>query len=289
MERSRSSWFWRALSWPGAVWLLVLFVGPLVLMLAIALSQTDIVGRPLLGSWSLTSFGQLFQPHVLPILGRTLIYALTIVGVCLVLGYAVAYTVSRYGGRAKNLLLLLLMLPWLVDYLIRIYALLQLLSSEGVIVSVLRGTGLIDAQQQVQLLGTPFAVIVGLVYALLPFMTLPIYVAIEGVDTRLVEACRDLYGTGTDAFLRVVLPASLPGVISGATLVFLLSFGDFATARILGGPDQYLIGNFIQDQFSGVGALPLGAAASIFVLVIVMVVLGTFTWLSDRLRRRYAA
>ncbi|MBK0420417.1 ABC transporter permease [Leucobacter sp. CSA1] len=283
-ESAAGTGFWRLITVPGSAWLLLLYVVPLLLLVTVAFTTADLVGRPQWGSFSLESFGELFTPIYLPVMGRTFVYSLVVAAVCLLAGYVVAYTISRYGGRFKLLLIVAVLLPWLVDYLIRIYAWLQILGSDGLLAQGLGALG--TAGSTVNLLGTDAAVVIGLVYNVLPFMVLPIYVAIESVDRRLEEACRDLNGTAWDAFVHVTLPASVPGIASGVTITFLITFGDFATARILGGPDQYMLGNLVQDQFSGLGAMPFGGAVTLCVLVVILVVLGVFTRISREAERR---
>jgi spermidine/putrescine transport system permease protein len=277
--------FWRGLALPGSAWLVVLFVVPLALLAAVAVTNTDLVGRPIWGTFSLDGFTELANPIYVPVIVRTFTYSLVVSAICLVLGYCVAFAISRYGGRAKTLLVLMVLLPWLIDYLIRIYSWIQVLGSGGMLAKVLSAAGLAD--DSFSLLSTHVAVIVGLVYGVLPFMILPIYVAIEAQDPRLVEACQDLYGSPWHAFLHVTVPASISGVISGVTIVFLLTFGDFANARLLGGPDQYMLGNLVQDQFAGIGARSFAAAITVCVLIVILLVLGVFTRVSRIAERKF--
>lgn len=283
-ETAAGTGFWRGITIPGSAWLVVLYVVPLLLLAAVSITAADLVGRPLWGEFTLDSYTELFTPIYLPVMGRTFLYALIVSLICLLAGYVVAFTVSKFGGRFKILWIAAILLPWLVDYLIRIYSWLQILGSDGLLSKGLQSVGL--AEHGINLLGTDAAVIVGLVYDVLPFMILPIYVAIEAVDPRLEEACRDLNGSAWDSFVHVTLPASVTGVASGLTITFLLSFGDFVTARILGGPGQYMLGNLVQDQFSGLGAMPFGGAVTVCVLVVILAVLGIFTQISRAAERR---
>lgn len=262
----RRRWLPEAFLAPGLIWLVLLFLVPLGLVVAMSLGTTDVVGRPVYG-WHPANYGQVFQPIFLPILLRSLLYASIVTMVCLVLGYAVAYTVAMFGGRFRNALILLVILPWFVDYLVRIYAWVELLAQGGLISDVLRPIG-IGGKLGVQLSGNTASVIVGLVYNTLPFMILPIYVAVEQMDRQLIEAGRDLYGSPAQTFFRVTFPVTIQGVVAGSVLVFLTAVGDFATAQLLGSPANYMIGNLIQDEFTGSASLPLGAGLTVLLIAL---------------------
>lgn len=273
----------RTLALPGASWLLLLYLVPVGILVATAFASVDLVGRPVLGSWHVGHVLRVFEPVYLSVLLRSLLYALVATAVCVVLGYIVAYTIARFGGRARNLLILLVIVPWFVDYLIRVYAWVQLLSDDGIIMGLLNGMGIASG---VRLFGTPFALLIGFVYSYLPFMILPVYLVLERMDLRLIEAGRDLYHSNLQTFSRVTLPLSLPAVATGATVVFLFSFTDFAIPAFLGGPDQYMIGNLIQDQFRNTGAMPFGAALTFVMLVSVVLVMLILSGLSAWAKRR---
>lgn len=280
----RTNGFWRIITVPGSAWIIGFFMVPMILLLVISFTVTDFIGRPIWGNFYTGAYLELFSPRYLPTIGRTFLYSLIVTAVCLILGYIIAYTISRYGGRLKILLILGVLAPWLIDYLIRIYAWLQIFGSNGILSQSMNLLGV--GGGSTNLLGTDLAVITGLIYNILPLMVLPIYVSIESLDSRLIEACRDLNGTAWHAFLHVTLPASVPGIASGVTITFLITFGDFATARILGGPGQYMLGNLVQDQFSGLGAMSFGAAITMCVLIVILVVLGIFTRVSRAAERR---
>jgi len=267
--------------------LVLLYVVPLGLLVAAAFSHPDIVGHPVFGAWTRSNFDAVFSSMYGRVLWRTLwVSALTSVA-CLIVGYCVAYTISTYGGRFKTLLVAAVLLPWLVDYLIRIYAWLQLLSDDGPFVRLAHQLNVLP--EHTSLLGTQTAVIIGLVYNFLPFAVLPIFTALEGIDRSQIEAARDLFATPSGAFRFVVLPATLAGCVSAFMIVFLLTFGDFATAQVLGGPGQIMLGQVIQDEFTGVGLLPAGAATTCQVLVVVILLLGGLSWASSRLERRFGS
>jgi spermidine/putrescine transport system permease protein len=257
---------WRLLLAPGGLWLLVLFVAPFGLVIAISLGTTDFLNRPSFG-WHPENYLQVIDPLFIPVIVRSAFYAVSTTVLCLLIGYPVAYMVAKYGGRFKNLLIVLIILPWFADYLVRIYAWFVLLGDEGLVNGVLHGLGF-SGSPPIIFLNTPQAVVGGLVYDYLPFMILPIYAALERMDPSLVEAGKDLYGTPLQTFLHVTLPATIQGVIAGAVLVGLPSVGDFATAAILGGANTFMIGNVIQDQFTGAGFWTVGAAMTIVLMAL---------------------
>jgi spermidine/putrescine transport system permease protein len=256
---------------PGALWLVLLFVAPFGVVVAVSLGTTDIIGRPILGFYP-ENYQQVFDPLFLPVMLRSLGFAVATTVLCLLLGYPVAYTIARYGGRYKNLLIILIILPWFADYLVRIYAWLVILGNEGVVNGALEALGF-PGSPPVVFLNTPFAVVGGLVYDYLPFMILPIYAALERLNPSLIEAGKDLYGSPAQTFFHVTWPATIQGVVAGAVLVGLPAVGDFATAYILGGPNTYMIGNLIQDQFSGGGYWPFGAALTIVLMAALSVLM----------------
>lgn len=252
---------------PGAGWLLALFVAPFVLVLAVSVATTDIVGRPVYG-WHLEAYRLIFSNDFVVTFGRSIGYAAATTVVCLVLGYLVAYTVARYGGRYRSAIILLALLPWFVDYLIRIYSWIQIVGNGGVLNSVAHALGV---DRNIDLLGHTPTVIGGLVYNFLPYMILALYTSIDQLDARVIEAGRDLYSSPVTTLLRVTIPCTLPGILSGCLLVFLPAVGDFATAQLLGSPDQYMIGNIIYTQVQTPGALPVGAGLTVLLVTLLAV------------------
>lgn len=267
----RANRLWRVLLLPGGLWLLVLFIAPFGMVVAISLATTDFIGRPVFG-FNPENYTQVFDPLYIPVMGRSLEFAVATTVLCLLIGYPVAYMIARYAGRYKNLLVVLIILPWFADYLVRIYAWFVLLGDEGVVNGILHFIGL-PGNPPVLFLNTPTAVIGGLVYDYLPFMILPIYASLERMDPSLIEAGKDLYGTPLQTFLNVTWPATIQGVVAGAVLVGLPAVGDFATVQILGGPNEYMIGNLIQDQFTAGGYWPFGAALTIVLMAILSVLI----------------
>ncbi len=249
---------------PGALWLLLLFVAPFGVVILVSLGTVDIVGKPVFG-WYPENYQLVFDPLFVPVILRSVGFAVSATLLCMLIGYPVAYMIARYGGRYRNLLIVLIILPWFADYLVRIYAWFVILGDEGVVNGILHAAGF-RGSPPIVFVNTPFAVIGGLVYDFLPFMILPIYAALERMDPSLIEAGKDLYGTPLQTFLHVTWPATIQGVVAGAVLVGLPAVGDFATAQILGGPSTYMIGNLINDQFTGGGSWPFGAALTIVLM-----------------------
>ncbi len=266
---------------PGGVWLALLYVTPIVVVVLASLGTADLVGRPIYG-FNLGNYERVFQPLFLPVVFKTLLYATVTTAVCLLIGYPTAYVIARYGGRFRLLLVLTFLVPWFVDYLVRIYAWIQILADEGLLNGVLGELGL-KGDGPINLLGNQYALIGGLVYGFLPFMILSIYVAVDQLDQRLIEAAKDLYGTPRRTFLHVTLPNTLRGVVSGCVFVWLLSLGDFATAEFLGG-SQFMLGNLINGQFRTEGSLPFGAALTMTLLGFLILALLVVVLVSRRRR-----
>jgi spermidine/putrescine transport system permease protein len=244
---------------PGILWLLVFFVAP-----TLTLAQTSLTGAE--GGWTayhkaLTNYGTHFFRSFRYALGATLL--------ALALGYPLAYFIAFRAGRLKNLLLGLVVLPFFTTFLVRTFAWKTILNDGGPAVWLLRQLHVLGPGGR--LLDTTIAVVGGLTYNFLPFMILPIYVSLEKIDRRLVEAAEDLYSTPTGAFRKVVLPLSLPGVFAGSLLTFIPAAGDFINAQLLGSPNQQMIGTVIQNQFLEVRDYPLAASLS-FVLMAVITI-----------------
>jgi spermidine/putrescine transport system permease protein len=275
-----------ALLTPGTAWLLAFFVVPMFFLAKMALSQGLF---PLFTfGWAWSNFSDavsLYQTQFV----RSLQYAGAATVLALLISYPLAYWIAFRAGRWKNLLLLLVIAPFFVTYLIRTLAWGTILADDGLVVGILRDIHVLGADGR--LLATSTAVIAGITYNFLPFMVLPLYVSLEQVDPRLIEAASDLYANRVVSFFRVTLPLSLPGVFAGVLLTFIPAAGDFINAQLLGTPRQYMIGNVIQSQFLSLRNYPTAAALSfilmgaILLLVIVFArVLGT-----DRLTSASAA
>ena len=247
---------------PGGAWLLTFFAFPLVLVLAISFGTTDDLGGAIYG-WHPENYSRAFDPLFVPVLVRSVLYALATVVLCLLLGYPVAYHIARFGGRGKHVLIALVVLPFFVNYLIRTYAWVAILSDEGLV------NGLFG--EPIRFLNTPWAVIGGLVYGYLAFMILPVYAALDRMDPALVEAGKDLYGSDWQTFVHVTWPTTSQGVLAGCVLVFLPAVGDFVSAQLLGGPGTYMVGNLIQQQFLEAQNWPFGAALTIVMMSFLLI------------------
>jgi spermidine/putrescine transport system permease protein len=197
-------------------------------------------------------------------------YALIVTALTLLIGYPLAYTIAFRGGRAKSVLLLLVILPFFTSFIIRTLAWKLILADNGFLLGTLKEVGLLEAAFRV--LATPVSVISGLTYNFLPFMVLPLYVALEKIDPRLVEAANDLYASRWQAFRRVTLPLSMPGVFAGSLLVFIPSVGDFVNATILGSRDTQMIGNIVQRLFLNTNAYPEASAIGFLMMAAILVI-----------------
>jgi spermidine/putrescine transport system permease protein len=259
--------FWRRFLVPGALWLAFFFAVPFGIAIAISFGQVAEFGGVIYG-WHPQNYADALDPLFAPILLRSVGYAAATAFLCLAIGYPVAYTIARYGGRWKNALIALILLPFLINYLVRTYAWVALLSDEGLLSNV--------AGEPLGIINTPIAVIGGLVYGYLGFMILPIYASLERMDPALIEAGKDLYGNPRQTFRHVTWPQTVPGVLAGALLVFLPAVGDFVSAQLLGGPDTYMIGNLIQQQFYGADNWPFGAALTVVLMAFLMVFVAFF-------------
>jgi spermidine/putrescine transport system permease protein len=201
---------------------------------------------------------------------RSFLYAGIATAIALVVSYPVAYWIAFRGGRWKNLLLLGIVSPFFVTYLIRTLAWETILADHGLVVNTLRNLHLVSENGRV--LATATAVVAGITYNFLPFMALPLYVSLEQIDPRMIEAAEDLYASKLHAFLRVTLPLSLPGIVAGTLLTFIPAAGDFINAQLLGSPKNHMIGNVIQSKFLELTDYPAAAAMS-FVLMAIIVIM----------------
>ena len=242
---------------PGILWLLVFFVAP-----TITLAQTSVSGE---GPWY-DAYGRALGNYGVHFF-RSLRYALGATLLALAMGYPLAYFIAFRAGRLRNVLLGLVVVPFFTTFLVRTFAWKTILNDGGPAVWLLQQLHILGAGGR--LLDTTIAVVGGLTYNFLPFMILPIYVSLEKIDRRLVEAAEDLYSTPLGAFRKVVLPLSLPGVFAGSLLTFIPATGDFINAQLLGSPNQQMIGTVIQNQFLEVRDYPLAASLS-FVLMAVI-------------------
>jgi spermidine/putrescine transport system permease protein len=253
---------------PGLAWLAIFFLVPLGFLGYQSLqSGTFDVGYAF--DWAWGNYWDTLQRYH-PWLVRSLIYAGLATLIALLISYPLAYWIAFRGGRWKNVLLVMIIAPFFVTYLIRTLAWETILADQGPVVGVLRDVGILDDNGR--LLATSLAVVAGITYNFLPFMALPLYVSLEAIDHRLIEAAEDLYASKVQAFLRVTLPLSMPGLVAGTLLTFIPATGDFINAQLLGTPRQAMIGNVIQSKFFNLLDYP-GAAALSFTLMAAVLIL----------------
>jgi len=251
---------------PAYAYLVLFFAAPLIIVGVYSFAtRPPSGGVPDLAGWNLDAYSKLAEPLVRTIAWRSFWYAVLTTVLCLLLGYPFALYLVTRAPRYRNLLLVLVLIPFWSNFLVRTYAWRVLLGSDGPWSQLTQALGFGESR----LLFTPTAVIIGLVYGFLPFMILPLYASIERLDWRLVEASRDLYANGWQAFRRVIWPLSRPGVIAGSILVFIPSLGAYVTPEILGGAKTTLLGSYIVNQFLSARDWPFGSALS-FVVMLVM-------------------
>lgn len=252
---------------PAWVYLFFFFALPLVIVFVYSLGTRTATGRTVLENLSFASYQRLADPLVLQIAWRSLSLAIITTILCLLFGYPFAYYIATRSRAVRNILLVLIMIPFWSNFLVRTYAWRVLLGSDGPVSQLTQMLGL----GETRLLFTNSAVLIGLVYGFLPFMVLPLYAAIERMDWRLVEAARDLYASGWKAFWKVTWPLSRPGVIAGSILVFIPAIGAYVTPAILGGARTTLLGSYIVDQFLAARNWPFGSALSFAVMSVMLI------------------
>jgi spermidine/putrescine transport system permease protein len=258
---------------PGMLWLLFFFFVPLWTLFRMSLSErVDRFSDPTF-NWHWANYSEAFSQFGDQFV-RSFVYAASATLLALLIGYPLAYVIAFRGGRFRNVLLGLVVIPFFTNFLIRTLAWRTILGEQSWVTSLLRNVGILGDSST--LLRTPTAVIGGLTYNFLPFMVLPIYVALEKIDPGLIDAARDLYSTTWRAFRKVVLPMSLPGVFAGSLLVFIPAAGDFVNAYYLGNAHTTMIGNVVQDQFLVQGNYPVAAALSFVFIAIVMVLVTVY-------------
>ena len=274
--KNKLSWF----AVPYVVWMALLVVAPIILVVIYAFSTAD-------GSFTLDNFSRMGTYAV--VFGRSFKLAIIATAVCLLIGYPISYLMSREGPRFQRVGMVLIMLPMWMNFLLRTYSWMSILENNGLLNRLFQSIGLIDLYNQIamalsanpaayepithfQLINTQGAVVLGMVYNYLPFMILPIYSVIVKLDRSLIEAARDLGANTFHVFRRVILPLSLPGVLSGITMVFVPSVSTFAISKMLGGGTEMMLGDLIEQQFLGGAYNPqLGAAISLVMMLIVVV------------------
>ena len=244
---------------PAMLWLSIFFVIPLLIVVAVSFAGRTPYGQ-IIFEFTLKNYLRFLEPLYLQIFADTLIVAVITTVATIIMGYPLAYFIAR-----------LVMIPFWINFLIRSYAWVIILRTQGVVNTFLMKLGLIE--QPLQMLYNDAAVMLGMIYALLPFMVLPIYVSIEQLDLRLLEAASDLGASPMTAFRKVTLPLTMPGIAAGTILVFISSLGMFVVPDVMGGAKSALIGNLIQNQFLAARDWPFGSALSIVLAVMSLVLI----------------
>ncbi|MBQ2997245.1 MAG: ABC transporter permease [Oscillibacter sp.] len=256
---------------PYVIWMALFVVAPIIMVVIYAFSSAD-------GGFTLANFSSIGDYAVIFTRSFKLAFIATVV--CLLIGYPVSYVMSREGEKFQRIAMVLIMLPMWMNFLLRTYSWISILENNGLLNQFFRAAGIIDLYNSImgtdieyfRMIGTSGAVVLGMVYNYLPFMILPIYSVIIKLDKSLIEAARDLGANSYNVFRRVILPLSLPGVLSGITMVFVPSVSTFAISKMLGGGTQMMLGDLIEQQFLGGAYNPqLGAAISLVMMIIVVV------------------
>ena len=263
---------------PYVVWMALFVVAPIILVVVYAFSSAA-------GGFTLSNFSRMGTYAV--VFTRSFKLALIATAICLLIGYPVSYMMSKEGPRFQRLAMVLIMLPMWMNFLLRTYSWMSILENNGLLNQLFQKIGLISLYNSIfgtdlqffRMINTQGAVVLGMVYNYLPFMILPIYSVIVKLDNSLIEAARDLGANSVNVFRRVILPLSLPGVLSGITMVFVPSVSTFAISKMLGGGTELLLGDLIEQQFLGGAYNPqLGAAISLVMMIIVVVCM----WVMNR-------
>lgn len=248
---------------PGGLWLTLFFVIPLIATVSVALQEGSLgTGYRLTFNWGIfpeavTRWNEQFV--------RSLLYGLIVTVLTMLIGYPMAYTIAFRGGRYKSLLLLLVIMPFFTSFIIRTISWKFILADQGFFLGTLKDIGILD--EGFRLLATPVAVISGITYNFLPFVVLPLYVALERIDPKLIEAATDLYASRVQAFLRVTLPLSISGVFAASLLSFIPAVGDYLNAELLGSRNETMIGNVIQRLYLVNNDYPQASALSLILMV----------------------
>ncbi len=253
---------------PALVWMGVFFALPLLVVLLISVASRGTYGG-VEWTFTLANYRDLADPLYLYIYARSFALALATTALCLCLGFPLAYYIAKAPARWQGIWLVLVLIPFWTNSLVRTYAWINVLRADGLLNVLLMALGIIS--EPIDILYSDLAVLIGLVYGYLPFMVLPLYAAIERLDDSLVDAARDLYASGWAVLTRVIVPLTKPGIVAGCLLVFIPSLGAYITPDLLGGARSMMIGTFIQHEYMVVRDWPLGSAAS-FVLMAMVVV-----------------
>jgi spermidine/putrescine transport system permease protein len=252
---------------PGLLWLIIFYAIPLINQAGVSL----MTGNPEQGytlQWHFQTYIDAIRDYSTQF-GRSVLYSGIATILCLIIGFPLAYFIAYKAGRWKNFMLLLVVLPFFTSYVLRTVSWQLILNDNGWVVSRFKDVGLLG--ENGRLLASTKAVIAGITYNFLPFMILPLYVSLEKIDRRLIEAATDLYASRTTAFRKVTLRLALPGIFAGSLLTFIPACGDFINAALLGTPNQYMIGNVIQSKFLNILDYPTAAALSFILMTAILI------------------
>jgi ABC-type spermidine/putrescine transport system permease subunit I len=287
-------WLWPSLAAPGVLWLVALFLVPLYAVLAVAMGTPDPIFGGALPAWNPLTwdpgefgriFGELFTGQLGVVFLRTLVYVATATFLSLLIGYPVAYYVARHAGRYRVLLLLLVIAPFWINYLMRMLAWVNLLSTDGYVNQALMFVGILDEPRE-WLVGKHETVILGLVYGYVPFLILPLFAALDRIDPRVIEAARDLGASSAQAFWRVTLPLSSQGILAGCVIVMLPMFGDYYTATLLSGsPKTNMVGKLIEQDINTSAGSGRGAALTVVLMAFVGILMTYYLYSVARATR----
>ena len=261
------------LAWPYVLWIILFTILPLLIIVLFAFTEKTAMGSISM-VFTLDNYRKFFQPLYLNVLKRSVILAVVSTVMCLIVGYPMAYIMSRAPRKKRNLMATLFVLPLWTNFLLRTYAWMGLLREQGLVNEFLKAIGLIE--RPLQLLYNNGAVVMGMVYNFLPFMVLPIYSVLVKLDDSLLEAAHDLGANDVKVFQKVIFPLSLPGVATGIYMVFMPAVSTFVLSDLLGGSHTILLGNLIENQFRNARNWQFGSAISVIMLLFIIVTMGYF-------------
>ena len=268
---------------PGILWSVAFLFIPLIVVGVISFATRGTYGG-VIWQFNLENYRDLWHVVYARIFGQSLVLAFLTTVICLVMGFPLAYYIARLSPRWQAVWLMLIMIPFWTNFLVRTYAWMFILRTEGLLNTLLLGLGVITTP--LDLLYTDKAVLIGLVYGYLPFMVLPLYATLERLDPALVEAAKDLYANQWSVFRRVIVPLAKPGIIAGCLLVFIPSLGAFITPDLLGGARNMMVGNLIQHEYLVARDWPLGSAISLILLIVVIAAVIAYFFVESTRSRR---
>ncbi len=259
------------LALPSLGWTMLFFLAPLALLVLYSFGTQNLLTFQVQFGWTLSNYSQVFQSLYLSTILRSLELSIGATIACLLIGFPVAYTIARAGGRRQAILLLMVMIPFWTSFVVRTYGIYNVINDNGPLYQLLHALGLVHGY--LHLLFTPVGVGIGIVYTYLPLMILPLFVALERIDPLVLDAAHDLGASQLRTVRRVVIPLAMPGIIAGCILVGIPATGEYVIPQILGGGTTLMFGNVVSDQFLNLGDYPFGSAMAVSVTIFLMVVL----------------